>query len=393
LSFLLDSNNSFHCSLAVDGPFENKSSLFCSDGKVAYTVSYQIFVGNFSCKRFFFCFGRITFLTIADRIASETYKYTFQANDGNYYGYYVDANYKHYRYDIKHLYCESSAEAFGRMVFLYYFTNLETIDANTCGIIEIDYDLHKPNTSASLILNQLHTVDLSNNNIGSIKRYCFYSLQFALKTLNLSSNVITHFAQEAFHDLKVLEILDLSNNRISSIAQDSFKDFHKLKEISIANNQLWFINFDLFINSKELLTMNFRENKFKTFQFSTSVWKDLTNLDLDFSFIVINRNKEQFSKLVFPTLSSPLPQCNHSSETVIPENHVNSTSSDSCNVCKDLSKKNQEMFLILILVSAIFSTAIIFLMSIIFRKPKVVVNELSAQTPVEMNPIYQSMLE
>jgi Leucine-rich repeat (LRR) protein len=247
------------------------------------------------------------------------------------------------------------------MLFLNYFPNLETINANTCGIREIDYNLHTTNPPASFFLNNLHTVDLSNNNIEFIKGYCFNSLQSALRTLNLSSNVITHFAPEAFFYLNQLEILDLSNNLISFIPQDSFKDLHKLKEISIANNKLRRLDFDLFINSKELLAMNFRENKFETTEYSTSVWKKLTSLDLDLSSIVIEKIKKQFPKLIISNFSSPLPQYNHSIEMQIPNNHVNCSSCDSCNVCKDLSEKFNQIFLSLILVLSIFSTAIIFM--------------------------------
>jgi hypothetical protein len=69
--------------------------------------------------------------------------------------------------EAKHLVCVKSPETFKKMAFLDNYPNLETIDANTCGISQIDYDLHiyGENVKTSFFLVNLHTLDLSNNNI------------------------------------------------------------------------------------------------------------------------------------------------------------------------------------------------------------------------------------
>jgi Leucine-rich repeat (LRR) protein len=166
------------------------------------------------------------------------------------------------------------------MGFLIYLPNLETIDARSCGISKINYDIQHIAGAESLYLNRLHRADFSHNKIERIEKHCFYSLQNGLKTLNLSNNIINNFANEAFYTLRYLEILDLSNNYISSISSFSFNDLDQLKEFYFANNRIQFLQFELFSKSPHVQIMNFSSNQIDRISLGSSVWWNMTFLDL-----------------------------------------------------------------------------------------------------------------
>jgi Leucine rich repeat len=319
-------------------------------------------------------FYRITFLTIPDNIASESYQYFRDGSDGPHNVYESSKDDK-----AKRLVCVRSLEAFKDMVFLEYLPNLEKIDANTCGISEINYDLHvKSNYSEpSIYLKNLATLDLSVNNITFIKQHCFYSLKENLETLNLSSNFITGFSPKAFYDLAKLEFLDLSNNSISFINETSFKDLRQLKNFSIANNKILKLDYHLFLNSTRLQTLNFRNNNIEMINFYTSsIWGDLMILDLSDNLISIN---EQFSNLTQLNFSILVPQFDHSIEM------------------KNIIMKYNQMLLMVIFVLSILSIVAIILTVKVFYKTNFNNENRSksnpAQSPIEINPIYESMME
>jgi Leucine-rich repeat (LRR) protein len=316
-------------------------------------------------------FCRLTFLTFADIIASESYQYF---KDGGYGPHNVSESSEDN--GAKLLICVKSPEKFERMVFLNNYQNLETIDANTCRISQIDYDLHVKGTSNSIYLTKLHTLDLSHNNITYIKKHCFYSLQQNLKTLILSNNIITKFAPQAFSHLNNLQTLDLSNNNISFINESSFKDLHQLKNFSVANNNLLKLDVKLFKSTK-LQTLNFRQNNISMINlFTSSVWNDLMILDLNLT--VIN---EQIPTLKIVNFSVPLPQLDHSIKI------------------KNLTEKYNQMLWIVLCVSSIFSIVAIILTVKLFCKNNYndenhskSIREAKAQSPIEINPIYESMM-
>jgi Leucine-rich repeat (LRR) protein len=259
--------------------------------------------------------------------------------------------------DVEHLICLRSDHPFEKLMFLTKMKNLKTIEANSCGIEEIDYDLKD-----CLFLYHLHTVDLSNNHIGTIKEHCFYTLQHGLKTLDLSNNTITHIAPEAFYHLTRLESLDLSSNNISFINQTSFKDLLRMKNFSIADNNLLILDFHQFRNSFHLQTLNFRNNNIRTLNYSESIWQNMTVLDLsnnpidNLDFKISN----QFPKLQNFTLNI---QCD--SDTPIKFKYLNFHLEHSCKIfgdptnltnhtnLKDLTEKHDQLLLSLIVISSI----------------------------------------
>jgi Leucine-rich repeat (LRR) protein len=284
-------------------------------------------------------FYRLIFLSIANKIACESYQYYRDGNDG-------PRNVNEYSKDVraKRLICVKSSEPFKRMVFLNNYPNLETIDANTCGISQIDYNLHIQGSQNSIFLKSLHTLDLSHNNITYIIPNCFYSLLHSLKTLILSHNIITQFAPQAFHHLRVLENLDLSNNNVTFISEKCCKDLQQLKNFSIANNNLHSLHFDLFVNSTWLQTLNFRNNNITMINFNTSpVWSNLMILDLNNN---PKNESEQFPIFKHLNLNVPLSQFSRSVEINDKKSHI------ELNDYKSLIEKSNNMLLIVIVISS-----------------------------------------
>jgi Leucine-rich repeat (LRR) protein len=186
----------------------------------------------------------------------------------------------------QNLICKNSTEPKENMNFLVNLPNWKTIDARFCEIKNINYNIHIKANVTGLYLDRLHTADFSHNKIENLGEYRFYSLQTGLITLNLSNNIITNFATEAFYFLKNLENLDLSNNKIAYTNATSFKDLKQLKVFNLAYNHLQILDFELFSNSGKLQIINFASNRINTIVFGqsvwwkTPVWRNMITLDL-----------------------------------------------------------------------------------------------------------------
>jgi Leucine rich repeat len=230
---------------------------------------------------------------MSSTVLSERYQYTFFENG---YLFTVTGRYEKF---AKHLFCKKAPKPIDNMVFLVKLPNLETIDAKSCGITNINYDIHSKAGEESLHLYRLHSADFSHNKIETIRKHCFYSLQYGLKTLNLSNNNIKNLAKDAFYDLKNLEILDLTNNNITDIKPNSFNDFNHLKNFYLANNRLRILHFQLFYNSQHLQIMNFSSNQIENITYPKIVWRKMKTLDLS------NNMIHQMSSECFPNLHKP----------------------------------------------------------------------------------------
>jgi Leucine-rich repeat (LRR) protein len=213
------------------------------------------------------------------------------------------------RGDSRHLFCKKSSTNLTDPTDASYLeSNLETIDARSCEINSISFNVHAVITLFQMeiykwqfYLNHLHRVDYSHNKIKTMKKYCFYSLRNGLKTLNISNNIITDFAPEAFFNLTKLETLDISNNNISKIKPTSFDDLYQLKEFYFANNKLQILHFVLFKHSQVLQILNVTFNQIINVTIPiNSAWKTVTKLDLSNN--RVNLDPNLLSKH-FPNLS------------------------------------------------------------------------------------------
>jgi Leucine-rich repeat (LRR) protein len=305
--------------------------------------------------------------------------------------------------NTKNLICKNSSEPKENMNFLIYLSYLETIDAHSCGIKNINYNIHIIAGVKGLYLDQLHTVDLSHNKIESIGEHCFYSLQTGLKTLNLSNNIITNFATEAFYVLKNLENLDLSNNNIAYINPTSFKDLKNLKVFNLAYNHLQILDFELFSNSIHLKIMNFGSNQIDRIFFATSVWKSMITLDLSNNNIFEMDPTTKSNR--FPNLKNLILSKTTMKPDILPTptNQPNDTKQESNGTSIEhdaLIKKSERTAIFLYLYITIITTLILFIVFQLYCTPKRANNSQHKSQPsttnadqVEINPIYAHMDE
>jgi Leucine-rich repeat (LRR) protein len=298
----------------------------------------------------------------------------------------------------KHLFCKKSSEPKPNMNFLTFLPNLETIDARSCEISKINYDIHIIAGAERLYLNRLHTADFSHNKIESIEKNCFFSLQNGLKTLNLSNNIITKFAEEAFYTLRNLEILDLSNNNISSINFYSFRDLDQLKEFYFANNRLRVLHFELFSNSRHVQMMNFSSNWIENVTCGSSVWQKLTTLD--FSENKIFHMDTDTKRKCFPNLKNLV----FTSKPSLPNQPINepsnSTPPESDTSTNELAKKGKRTEIFLFSYITLITILILIIVFQLYRtQNQHNKNQHKSQSStinvnkVEMNPIYARMDE
>jgi Leucine-rich repeat (LRR) protein len=303
----------------------------------------------------------------------------------------------------KNLICKNSSEPKENMNFLIKLPNLETIDARSCGIKNINYDIHIITGVKSLHLDRLHTADFSHNKIEYIGENRYYSLQYGLKTLNLSNNVITNFATEAFYFLKNLENLDLSNNNITHINPASFKDLKQLKEFNLTNNHLPILDFELFCNSIQLQIMNFGSNQIDEIFFATSIWRNMTTLDLSNN--KISTMDPNTTSKHFPNLKNLILRKTTNKPDILttPTNQPNDITQESTlptTEHDDLIKKSKHTEIFLYLYITIITTLILFIVFKLICTPKRANNSQHKSQPsttnadqVEINPIYAHMDE
>jgi Leucine-rich repeat (LRR) protein len=303
--------------------------------------------------------------------------------------------------NAKHLFCKKSTEPKPDMNFLTQLPNLETIDARSCGISKINYNIPIIAGGESFHLERLDRADFSHNKIEGIEKFCFYSLQNGLTTLNLSNNIITKFAEEAFYNLKVLEILDLSNNNISSIILNSFKDLGQLKEFYFANNQLRVLHCELFSKSLHMQIMNFKSNQIERITCSRSVWQKMSTLDFSENKILqmnIDIKNKCFPNLknLFFTSKPSLPNRPDNE----PSNNTTQQSDSSTNEYSELAKKGKLTEIFLFSYITLITILILIIVFQLYRtQNQHNKNQHKSQSSttnadqVEMNPIYARMDE
>jgi Leucine-rich repeat (LRR) protein len=109
-------------------------------------------------------------------------------------------------------------------------------------------------------MNKLINLDLSTNKIRSIEPDAFNGLP-ALKSMNVSNNLLNSMQHKLFVNLKNLETLILSKNEIASICNDSFNGLgHSLVSLSLASNKLQFIKNDHLANLIKLQFLDLKSN-------------------------------------------------------------------------------------------------------------------------------------
>jgi Leucine-rich repeat (LRR) protein len=129
----------------------------------------------------------------------------------------------------------------------------------------------------------LHCVDLSSNQIKSIRTNSFYGLTTVYE-LRLTDNLIYSIDSDSFSEMQKLEKLILSNNLIDSIEKSMFTNLKSLTTLFLAHNMIKFLPTDVFANMPNLLYLYLSQNEIRTIKEHTfSNLTLLTRLDMSFN--------------------------------------------------------------------------------------------------------------
>jgi Leucine-rich repeat (LRR) protein len=145
--------------------------------------------------------------------------------------------------------------------FFEAMTNLETLLANDCGIVNLQIFGSNSLLNLAGILN----LELNRNLLETLEAYTFYRTK-NLKNLSLHANRLSHIDALAFYGLSYLEFLNLSNNKLAHLDPSVFTPLFSVSEIILTNNQLKVFNFDILASNGNLKTLGLWNNSLSTLQ-------------------------------------------------------------------------------------------------------------------------------
>lgn len=129
----------------------------------------------------------------------------------------------------------------------------------------------------------LRHLDLSHNSVRLLDRKLFERTP-KLTYLDLSFNVISELEAECFEDLKILAFLSLSNNRIVHLYSAVFSGLSGLATIELDNNRINDIDADLFASLSSIETIFIAGNQISMFRTESLVGSDrFRRLDVSFN--------------------------------------------------------------------------------------------------------------
>ncbi|XP_055679219.1 toll-like receptor 3 [Lutzomyia longipalpis] len=127
---------------------------------------------------------------------------------------------------------------------------------------------------------ELKELDLSSNAIISFDENAFYNCQ-NLKALNLSHNAIPSLTKPLFKPGKHIKKLDLSNNKITELSGDVLKEV-EIEKLILHSNLLENFNMNQF-NGQSCELLNISYNNLKSFNVSGDILKKNLTLSLQFN--------------------------------------------------------------------------------------------------------------
>uniref|UniRef100_A0A2C9JD97 Ig-like domain-containing protein n=1 Tax=Biomphalaria glabrata TaxID=6526 RepID=A0A2C9JD97_BIOGL len=171
----------------------------------------------------------------------------------------------------------------------------------------------------------LHTLDLSRNNILSVSNGSFPA-KCQLVHLNLNNNHISALEKGSMSNLTSLETLKMNKNKLVEIMTSAFHDMHKLKVLELMRNKLQVIKGLTFQGAKKLEILRLKKNNIS--QLKDGAFYDLHNLrelHLDNNSLVNVTKAWLFGLKKLETLS-------------LPHNKISHIDSDAWEQCKNLVK-------------------------------------------------------
>lgn len=143
-------------------------------------------------------------------------------------------------------------------------------------------------------LYELHTIDLSHNEIEKIAPEVFQPL-FGLRYLNLSNNYLVEIGSRTFGKVATILELSLRENRIENVKQDAFTYLISLQTLDLSDNAIE----SIFLLSNTLFYLDMSKNYISSIKPAT--WPSmntLVSLDLSYNLIGDSLEKEAFLNLL-----------------------------------------------------------------------------------------------
>lgn len=132
--------------------------------------------------------------------------------------------------------------------------------------------------SGNSALKEIHTLDLSYNELRVIPENWAVSKLRRLQHLSLQFNNISELSSETLNDLLSLRTLNLSYNHIDQIPKDFFKNAKELREVHLQNNQLYELPSDLFHHLGQLLVLDLSQNLLTSHYINNNTFAGLLRL-------------------------------------------------------------------------------------------------------------------
>lgn len=148
-------------------------------------------------------------------------------------------------------------------------------------------------------LQELHTLDLSYNELQHIPENWAVSKLRRLQHLYLQHNSITQLNSETLAGLNSLRKLDLSYNHLEQLPDGLFYGSRELREIDLRNNELFQLPQRLFHRLEQLFVLNLSQNQLTSHHIDNGTFAGLIRLvNLDLSHNALTRvDSKTFSEL------------------------------------------------------------------------------------------------
>lgn len=147
-------------------------------------------------------------------------------------------------------------------------------------------------------LNELREIDLSRNELITIKQGWIKSDLGAVQTLNLQENNISKIEAGAFDNMPSLTRLNLSGNHLETLPSDLFNRTRGLQEIYLRNNKLYQLPLDIFAQLSSMQVLDLSNNQLSSHYIDARIFGALTRL------VVLNLANNALTRIDATTFSN-----------------------------------------------------------------------------------------
>lgn len=160
----------------------------------------------------------------------------------------------------------------------FTFSNLPFL-----GDVTISKSLTQIKSETFMNLPHINSIKITLNNITYLPTNCFFELN--VRTINLNTNNIQAIHDKAFHNLRFLEELDLSSNRLITWNQEAFETIPIIRYLNLHTNKLQELKDDAFKNMRTLKRLMLINNNLKEIGLILTDLHDIKELLLQQNFL------------------------------------------------------------------------------------------------------------